>query len=219
MESEISNLRLEEVKSPKSGQNLSRPAVPRASLSVSIDVLGCLGRWKMKIEEIEFASFSERRIVTPTAFAFRSPFDSTYATATGLEGEMSSIHSLARHAFPVLNESFLVDSTFEYVKELGQGAYGVVCAAKSKVTGESVAIKKVTPAIPSLQRPETHARLRQVTKVFHKKILTKRALRELKFVPSCTPPSLPLTHSSRCPDYSITSEIIKTSVSQLGTTI
>lgn len=76
---------------------------------------------------------------------------------------MSSIHSLARHAFPVLNEQFLVDSTFEYVKELGQGAYGVVCSAKSKVTGESVAIKKVT-------------------KVFHKKILTKRALRELKLL-------------------------------------
>lgn len=32
-----------------------------------------------------------------------------------------SIHSLPRHAFPVLNESFLVDATYDYVKELGQG--------------------------------------------------------------------------------------------------
>ncbi|KDE09325.1 CMGC/MAPK protein kinase [Microbotryum lychnidis-dioicae p1A1 Lamole] len=75
----------------------------------------------------------------------------------------SSVHRVQRHAFPVLSESFLVDSTYEFVKELGQGAYGVVCSAKSTVTGESVAIKKVT-------------------KVFQKKILTKRALRELKLL-------------------------------------
>ncbi|KAG0146428.1 hypothetical protein CROQUDRAFT_657410 [Cronartium quercuum f. sp. fusiforme G11] len=68
-----------------------------------------------------------------------------------------------RHAFPVLNDQFLVDADYEFTKELGQGAYGVVCAAKSKRTGESVAIKKVT-------------------KIFTKKILTKRALRELKLL-------------------------------------
>ncbi|EGG12085.1 uncharacterized protein MELLADRAFT_46685 [Melampsora larici-populina 98AG31] len=68
-----------------------------------------------------------------------------------------------RHAFPVLNDQFFVDEDYEFIKELGQGAYGVVCAAKSKRTGESVAIKKVT-------------------KIFTKKILTKRALRELKLL-------------------------------------
>ncbi|KAH9815592.1 kinase-like domain-containing protein [Melampsora americana] len=68
-----------------------------------------------------------------------------------------------RHAFPVLNDQFLVDEDYEFIKELGQGAYGVVCAAKSQRTGESVAIKKVT-------------------KIFTKKILTKRALRELKLL-------------------------------------
>lgn len=31
------------------------------------------------------------------------------------------IHDLERSSFPVLNESFLVDSAYEYVKELGQG--------------------------------------------------------------------------------------------------
>ncbi|CEQ39597.1 SPOSA6832_01130 [Sporobolomyces salmonicolor] len=91
------------------------------------------------------------------------------------------IHHVPRHAFPVLSEPFLVDSNYEFVKELGQGqyqlmsleylgvgwtgAYGVVCSAKNKLTGDSIAIKKVT-------------------KVFQKKILTKRALRELKYAPS-----------------------------------
>lgn len=68
-----------------------------------------------------------------------------------------------RHAFPVLNDQFFVDEDYEFTKELGQGAYGVVCAAKNKKTGDSVAIKKVT-------------------KIFTKKILTKRALRELKLL-------------------------------------
>ncbi|KAH8929645.1 Pkinase-domain-containing protein [Atractiella rhizophila] len=68
-----------------------------------------------------------------------------------------------RHKFPVMSESFLVDVGYQFVKELGAGAYGVVCSAKHTETGESVAIKKVT-------------------KIFSKKILTKRALRELKLL-------------------------------------
>ncbi|CAB4442057.1 MAP kinase [Rhizophagus irregularis] len=67
------------------------------------------------------------------------------------------------HAFPVLNQQFLVDTKFEFIRELGQGAYGVVCAAKNTETGEQVAIKKVT-------------------KVFEKNILAKRALREVKLL-------------------------------------
>ncbi|GAA5999740.1 hypothetical protein JCM10207_005886 [Rhodosporidiobolus poonsookiae] len=74
-----------------------------------------------------------------------------------------NIHAIPRHAFPVLTEPFLVDQNYEYVKELGQGAYGVVCSARNRITGDNVAIKKVT-------------------KVFQKKILTKRALRELKLL-------------------------------------
>ncbi len=52
---------------------------------------------------------------------------------------------------------------YQITKELGQGAYGVVCAAKALTTGQDVAIKKLT-------------------KVFDKTILTKRALRELKLL-------------------------------------
>ena len=34
---------------------------------------------------------------------------------------MDPIHNIPRHAFPVLSEPFLVDETYDFVKELGQG--------------------------------------------------------------------------------------------------
>ncbi|KAF9938023.1 Mitogen-activated protein kinase, partial [Modicella reniformis] len=58
---------------------------------------------------------------------------------------------------------FIVDTKYQFIREIGQGAYGVVCAAKNTQTGEDVAIKKVT-------------------KVFEKAILAKRALREVKLL-------------------------------------
>ncbi|KAG0353613.1 Mitogen-activated protein kinase [Gamsiella multidivaricata] len=67
------------------------------------------------------------------------------------------------HSFPVLNQQFIVNTKYQFIREIGQGAYGVVCAAKNTQTGEDVAIKKVT-------------------KVFDKTILAKRALREVKLL-------------------------------------
>ncbi|KAI8810017.1 kinase-like domain-containing protein [Cladochytrium replicatum] len=52
---------------------------------------------------------------------------------------------------------------YQLVRELGQGAYGVVSSAKHIETGQEVAIKKVQ-------------------KVFEKSILAKRALREIKLL-------------------------------------
>jgi serine/threonine protein kinase len=63
----------------------------------------------------------------------------------------------------VFNQEFIVDERYNVTKELGQGAYGIVCAATNNQTGEGVAIKKVT-------------------NVFSKKILAKRALREIKLL-------------------------------------
>lgn len=68
-----------------------------------------------------------------------------------------------RTSYTVLNQTFQVDSGYEVTKELGAGAYGSVCAATHKASGESVAIKKIT-------------------NVFTKKILAKRALREIKLL-------------------------------------
>lgn len=68
-----------------------------------------------------------------------------------------------RKTFKVFNQDFIVEDRYTVTKEVGQGAYGVVCAAQDPQTGEGVAIKKLT-------------------NVFSKKILAKRALRELKLL-------------------------------------
>ncbi|UKZ75071.1 Subtilisin-like proteinase Spm1 [Trichoderma virens FT-333] len=68
-----------------------------------------------------------------------------------------------RKVFKVFNQDFVVDERYTVTKELGQGAYGIVCAAVNNQTNEGVAIKKVT-------------------NVFSKKILAKRALREIKLL-------------------------------------
>lgn len=68
----------------------------------------------------------------------------------------------------VFNQEFVVDKRFKIVKELGHGAYGIVCSAKyddggPDNEGNFVAIKKIT-------------------NIFLKKILCKRSLRELKLL-------------------------------------
>ncbi|OAQ98620.1 hypothetical protein LLEC1_02097 [Akanthomyces lecanii] len=68
-----------------------------------------------------------------------------------------------RKVFKVFNQDFIVDERYTVTKEVGQGAYGIVCAAVNNQTSEGVAIKKVT-------------------NVFSKKILAKRALREIKLL-------------------------------------
>ncbi|RCH79383.1 Mitogen-activated protein kinase, partial [Rhizopus stolonifer] len=55
------------------------------------------------------------------------------------------------------------DKKYQFIREMGQGAYGVVCAAKDTETGDQVAIKKVC-------------------RIFEKTILAKRALREVKLL-------------------------------------
>lgn len=45
---------------------------------------------------------------------------------------------------------FVVDDRYEFIKQIGHGAYGVVCSAYDKKTGRKVAIKKVTNAFQDL---------------------------------------------------------------------
>ncbi|KAF7298102.1 Protein kinase domain-containing protein [Mycena chlorophos] len=47
-----------------------------------------------------------------------------------------------RHSFQALNSTFIVDSEYQFVKELGQGAYGCVVAAKHKRSGEGRILTK-----------------------------------------------------------------------------
>jgi len=51
---------------------------------------------------------------------------------------------MSRHQFTALNSVFIVDSEYQFVKELGQGAYGCVVAARHRRSSEGCAIKKIT---------------------------------------------------------------------------
>lgn len=77
--------------------------------------------------------------------------------------------SFGRSINKVFNQDFIIDKRFKIVKELGHGAYGIVCLARyddgldAQDDGNFVAIKKIT-------------------NIFSKKILCKRSLREIKLL-------------------------------------
>lgn len=60
-----------------------------------------------------------------------------------------------------MKTKFEIEDHYEIIDAVGQGAYGIVVAAKDAKDGSSVAIKKIE-------------------KAFEHKIFTKRTLRELK---------------------------------------
>ena len=92
---------------------------------------------------------------------------------------------MQRHSFQALNSTFVVDSEYQFVKELGQGAYGCVVAAKHRRSGEGCAIKKIT-AINTKVCPICFGFAYEIVfKYYHlQRILTKRCLREIKYVSS-----------------------------------
>ena len=55
-----------------------------------------------------------------------------------------------KHTFVASGTSFTVPKKYEYIKVLGQGAYGVVCSANDRVSNKKVAIKKVPNAFADL---------------------------------------------------------------------
>ncbi|WFD43264.1 mitogen-activated protein kinase [Malassezia psittaci] len=77
-----------------------------------------------------------------------------------MNGEASLPH---RVQVTVLNQNFWIDPAYSIRKGLGQGAYGCVASAVHRASGESIAIKRIS-------------------NVFTKRILTKRALREIKLL-------------------------------------
>merc|ERR1719199_357596 len=70
----------------------------------------------------------------------RSPVSPTSAAST-VDGETREIQS-----YMVFGTTFDVDVQYTVVDAVGQGAYGIVCAAKDEDSGEMVAIKKITSA-------------------------------------------------------------------------
>ena len=58
--------------------------------------------------------------------------------------------SSSKHTFTVSGTKFVVDERYEYIKQIGLGAYGVVCSCYDKKENRNVAIKKVGNAFEDL---------------------------------------------------------------------
>ena len=48
-----------------------------------------------------------------------------------------------KHSFEVSGTTFVLDERYEYIRQIGMGAYGVVCSCHDKKTNKDVAVKKV----------------------------------------------------------------------------
>ena len=55
-----------------------------------------------------------------------------------------------KHSFTIAGSEFIVDERYEYIKQIGVGAYGVVISCYDKKTNRNVAIKKVGNAFEDL---------------------------------------------------------------------
>jgi len=70
----------------------------------------------------------------------------------------------------------VVDERYQYIKQIGYGAYGVVCSALDKKTNKKVAIKKVCHLILTVTNSY------QVPNAFEDLIDAKRIVREIKLL-------------------------------------
>lgn len=80
--------------------------------------------------------------------------------------------------FPSEGTTFVVDDKYEYIKQIGHGAYGVVCSALNKENQNKVAIKKV-PIVLLLNIINLFP---QVPNAFDDLIDAKRIVREIKLL-------------------------------------
>ena len=55
-----------------------------------------------------------------------------------------------KNSFVCAGTTFVVEDKFEYIKQIGHGAYGVVCSAYDHKSKVKVAIKKVPKAFEDL---------------------------------------------------------------------
>ncbi|KAG8907676.1 hypothetical protein FRB99_002754 [Tulasnella sp. 403] len=101
-------------------------------------------------------------------------------SAANLEKSLINAEHGARgyHTFNVLGKDFHVDKRWKFVRELGQGAYGIVVYVKSTFGSPA----SNTPLSSSLAQDTIsgeNVAIKLVTRVFDKKELAKRALREI----------------------------------------
>jgi len=61
-----------------------------------------------------------------------------------------SVPVFQHHSSNSLGTTFVVEDKYEYIKQIGHGAYGVVCSAYDHKSKQKVAIKKVPKAFEDL---------------------------------------------------------------------
>jgi len=77
--------------------------------------------------------------------------------------------------YKVKGTTFEVDSRYEVKKKIGQGAYGLICAAKDTTTGDTVAIKKIANAFEdAIDCKRTLREMRLLQHFNHENVLNLR---------------------------------------------
>jgi len=78
-----------------------------------------------------------------------------------------------KHSFTAAGSTFIVPKRYDYIKIIGQGAYGMVCAATDKLKNKKVAIKKVRDAFADLIDAKRIVREIQILKFYkHENIIS-----------------------------------------------
>jgi len=77
--------------------------------------------------------------------------------------------------YKVKGTTFEVDERYEVKKRIGQGAYGLICAANDRTTGETVAVKKIANAFEdAIDCKRTLREIRLLQHFNHENILNLR---------------------------------------------
>ncbi|XRB21136.1 mitogen-activated protein kinase [Pseudoscourfieldia marina] len=98
---------------------------------------------------------------------------------------------------------FEIDNHYTPIKPIGKGAYGVVCSAKNALSGEKVAIKKITNAFENVT--DSRRTLREITLLRYLKHENIIAVRDI-----LRPPSRDLFH-----DVYLVYELMDTDLHQI----
>lgn len=80
-------------------------------------------------------------------------------------------------AYVIWRTNFEIDEKYVPIKAIGKGAYGVVCSADNKATGEKVAIKKIGNAFAHVQ--DARRTLREVKLLRHLQHANVMAIRDI----------------------------------------
>lgn len=90
-----------------------------------------------------------------------------------LINDVNEDNTCQKITFHAKGNPFYVDSRYSYIKTLGLGAYGIVCAAHDKVLNKKVAIKKVAKVFDELTDAKRIIReIRLMRNLRHENILT-----------------------------------------------